>query len=300
MVKDDIFEDEEFISMQLNYIDESVDKIADFVDILLDRSRSGLEGFDINDTFRLVHSLKGTAGTYGFKPVSEVAATLENLLSLIREKKFILTIDSLSFIIDSLELIVEIFNAIKANYKTTRALSTQHINCAEKFKNIILNYPLIYKLLFKSECSAAEPRQGSRAKTSAAEENRKSGAAEAQKKGRTAKTAVVAYNARFTKNIICRFLENKGYKVFETRSALDALEYICANGCDVLFTFQVLEKINGRSLCAVMKLNDDFAGIKVVFLTADKNFKSDQLIIKPDHLIIIDDNLETNIGKIIR
>ncbi len=300
MSNEEFFDDEEFIQLQLNYIDESIDKIADFVDRLLEKSKGDIGGFDINDTFRLVHSLKGTAGTYGFAPLSEVAAALENLLSLIREKKFILTIDTLSFIIDSLELIVESFNAIKSNYTKTKVLSSRHINCSEKFKNIILNYPVIYKLLFKSEGVKSDARTAHyKGKTPDAEDAKLSGGQTARK-GKTSKTAVVAYNAKFTKNIVCRFLENKGYKVFETRSALEALDFICENGCDILFTFQVLEKLNGRSLCAVMKLNDEFAHVKVVFMTSDKNFKSEQLLIKPDHLIVIDDNLESNIGKIIR
>ncbi|HBC75332.1 MAG: hypothetical protein A2008_01135 [Candidatus Wallbacteria bacterium GWC2_49_35] len=300
MNNEELFNDEEFIQLQLNYIDESIDKVADFVDKLLERSKCDIGGFDINDTFRLVHSLKGTAGTYGFAPISEVAAALENLLSLIREKKFILTIDTLSFIIDSLELIAESFNTIKTNYKKTKVLSSQQINCVEKFKNIILNYPVVYKLLFKSESVRPDSQTAHyKAKPPAADDAKPSGGA-AGRKGKSTKTAVVAYNAKFTKNIVCRFLENKGYKVFETRSALEALDFICENGCDMLFTFQVLEKLNGRSLCAVMKLNDEFADVRVVFLTSDKNFKSDQLLIKPDHLIIIDDNLESNIGKLIR
>lgn len=300
MNNEELFNDEEFIQLQLNYIDESIDKVADFVDRLLEKSKGDLGGFDINDTFRLVHSLKGTAGTYGFAPISDVAAVLENLLSLIREKKFILTIDTLSFIIDSLELIVESFTTIKANYNKTKVLSSQHINSGEKFKNIILNYPVIYKLLFKSEAVKSDTKTAHyKGKTPGAEEAKPSGGA-AVRKGKAAKTAVVAYNAKFTKNIVCRFLENKGYKVFETRSALEALDFICENGCDILFTFQVLEKLNGRSLCAVIKLNDEFAHINVVFMTSDKNFNCEQLLIKPDHIIIIDDNLESNIGKLIR
>ncbi len=282
--------DEEFIQMQLTYLDESIDKIADFVDVLLDKSREDIDGFDVNDTFRLVHGLKGTAGTYGFKPVSDVAATLENLLSLIREKKFILTIDALSFIIDSLELIVEIFSTIKANYKKTKQLSYQNINCAEKFKDIIVNYPVIVKTLFKSEGSKAVPFKVKTATRS----NDRAGESGARKR------AVIAYNARFTKNIIARFLESKNYEVFETKSALEALTHICDKKCDIVFTFQVLEKFNGRSLCSVLKLNDEFSGIDVVFLTSDKNFNQDQLLIKPDHLIIIDDNLEANLNKIIK
>ncbi len=285
--------DDEFISMQLNYLDEAIDRISDFVDLLLDKSREDINNFDVNDTFRLVHGLKGTAGSYGFKPVSDIAAALENLLSLIREKKFVLTIDALSFIIDSLELIVEIFSTIKSNYKVSKKLNALNINCAEKFKNIIVNYPIIVKILFKTEGS--KPVH-SKVKTPEKPEEKSKSAAGGEKKS---KNAVIAYNARFTKNIICGLLKDEGYTIFETKSALEALDYICKNGCDVLFTFQVLEKMNGRSLCAVMKLNDEFAGIKVVFLTSDKNFKESQLVIKPDYLVIIDDNLESNITKII-
>lgn len=291
---DDIeFYDEEFVNMQLNYLDESIDRVSDFVELLLDKSKEDINNFDVNDTFRLVHGLKGTAGSYGFKPVSDIASALENLLSLIREKKFLLTIDALSFIIDSLELIVEIFSAVKSNYKVSNKLNALNINCAEKFKNIIVNYPIIVKILFKTESS--KPVH-SKVKTQEKSEDKSKSADSGEKKS---KNAVIAYNARFTKNIICGPLRDKGYTIFETKSALEALDYICKSGCDVLFTFQVLEKLNGRSLCAVMKLNDEFAGIKVVFLTSDKNFKESQLVIKPDHFVIIDDNLETNITKII-
>jgi chemotaxis protein histidine kinase CheA len=285
--------DDEFVSMQLNYLDESIDRISDFVDVLLDKSREDINNFDVDDTFRLVHGLKGTAGSYGFNPVSDIAAYLENLLSLIREKKFILTIDALSFIIDSLELIVEIFSAIRSNYKVSNKLDDLNINCAEKFKNIIVNYPVIVKVIFKTESS--KPVHSKMKNPEKSEEKSKSAAGGVNK----SKNAVIAYNARFTKNIICKLLKDEGYTIFETKSALEALDFICKNGCDILFTFQVLEKLNGRSLCAIMKLNDEFAGVKVVFLTSDKNFKESLLVVKPDHLVIIDDDLESSITRII-
>ncbi len=288
--------DDEFINMQLNYLDESIDRISDFIDALMEKSKDDIKEFDVNDTFRLVHGLKGTAGSYGFRPVSDIAAALENLLSLIRDKKFILTIDSLSFIIDSLELIVEIFSLIKSNYKKNGKLNALNINCAEKFKNIIINYPVIVKLLFKSDYVKSDH---SKKKIDEASENKKSMKKGANLKSGAVKRAVIAYNARFTKNIICGMLRDEGYEVFETKSAMEALDYICRNGCDVLFTFQVLEKFNGHSLCAIMKLNDDFANVRVVFLTSDKNFDEGQLVIKPDYFVIIDDGLESNISKIL-
>jgi|GEM_PF-4760160 len=284
--------DEEFVQMQLVYLDETRDKITDFVDKLFDAYHSGVEGFDVDETFRLVHGLKGTAGTYGFRPVSDIASVLETLLSFIRDKKIVLTIDSLSFIIDSLELIAEVFCTMKSNYVNFRRFDIEKNDCLERFRKIVFKTPEIAKLIFKKEKIKDVP-------SDAKFEERKpceGGSSKSEAKA----SAIVAYNAKFTKNIIKNCLEEFDYEIYETKSAIEVLERLCEKKYDLVVTFQVLEKLNGQSLTAAIKLCPEYFATKVVFLTSNKHLSKNQFMVRPDYFLVVDDNLNENISGILK
>ena len=67
------------------FFDESAEHLATMENLLLELSVANPEVESLNAIFRAVHSIKGSAGTFGFTDLAEVAHILENLLERIRK-----------------------------------------------------------------------------------------------------------------------------------------------------------------------------------------------------------------------
>lgn len=282
----DEYIDDELLSLKLSYVYEYIDKLLDHIDELSEKTKDTLDNFDVNETFRLVHSLKGSAGTYGFKQISDIATYIENILSDIRDCKIKLTFEIVSFIIDSLTLIANIFNTVKVNYSSNKELDVDSCDFISEFKNVVYNYPDIYKLLFKQSINKSNVEV-------------KKNLNEKQNNRIIKRYAIVIYSAKLSKEILCNVLKHYNFEVFETTSSFEALNHLLHNKCDFVFTFQVVEPFNGQSICALIKLNEKFSKIKTVFLTSNKDFNISKVLIQPDYFILIDNNLNKKIEEII-
>lgn len=76
--------------------------------LAIESNPQDIEG--INETFRVAHTLKGMAGTMGFKSIASLTHAMENALDLIKSKKLQInsqTIDLLFQCLDSLEVMLE-------------------------------------------------------------------------------------------------------------------------------------------------------------------------------------------------
>lgn len=275
----DEYLDPEMLQLQINYIDDSIDGLNDFIDKLSNLADNA-GAFDVNATFRIAHSLKGTAGTYGFKTISDVMSHLENLLSSIRDEKTKLTKQIILFIINSLEIVTDAFQKIKNGYVRENIVSTEKLDIIEKYAALLSKNDEIQKdfpLCLKQDHKKTPPR--------AAEKviNLK---------------AVVAFNANFTKNIVKSALQEKGYEVFETRCGVEALKLLYEKKSSLLVTFSTLERMNGSAICAAVKLSQDMGEVKVVIVTSNRTTVFKDSEIAPDKLILVDDELEENIKTV--
>ncbi len=273
----DEYLDPEMLELQLNYIDDSIDSLSTFIDKLSSLKDDG--SFDINETFRIAHSLKGTAGTYGFKAISDVVGHLENILSSVRDDKTKLTKQLILFIINSFEIVVDTFQKIKDRYVTEKIISIEKIDIIEKYallnsknKEIQKVFPFGLKPDLKKNETVPEKRADLK--------------------------AVVAFNANFTKNIVRSALREKGYEVFETKSGVEALNLLYEKKCGLIVTFSTLERMNGSALCAAVKLSTDLGEVKVIIVTSNRATNFKDIALAPDKLILVDDELEENIKSV--
>ncbi|MBF0224395.1 MAG: chemotaxis protein CheW [Desulfobacterales bacterium] len=95
-----------------NFVEESQQHLQNIEPDLLDIEKGGdnIESEVVNRVFRAIHSVKGAAGFFGLKKISELTHVMENLLSLLRDKKIEASqefVDSLLLGVDSLKKMVD-------------------------------------------------------------------------------------------------------------------------------------------------------------------------------------------------
>ena len=75
------------------FYEDATDQLSFMEDALISMQEDGADEENIGALFRAMHTIKGTAGMFGFDDVVEFAHVAENLLSEVRDKRVILTED---------------------------------------------------------------------------------------------------------------------------------------------------------------------------------------------------------------
>ena len=79
----------------------------------LDPDDPGAE--QLNAIFRAAHSIKGSAGTFGFNDLAEVTHVLENLLDRIRKGELVLRADMIDAFLDAGDVLKDLLAAHRGN-----------------------------------------------------------------------------------------------------------------------------------------------------------------------------------------
>lgn len=117
---------------------------------LLEAAKNKNSSENINNIFRSIHSIKGTAGFFGFSNIIEISHSMESLLDQIRNKKLVLSDLIIDALLDSNDLLLEIINA--SSFDTEENIE-KYIDRLEsfskrekKFKNSdVLDESIIYQ-----------------------------------------------------------------------------------------------------------------------------------------------------------
>src|SRR5574343_15660 len=75
------------------FFEEASDHLANMESMLLSIDLSAPDEEELNAIFRAAHSIKGSAGTFGFQDMAEVTHVLETLLDRVRKGETALTED---------------------------------------------------------------------------------------------------------------------------------------------------------------------------------------------------------------
>ncbi len=96
--------DPQIESMQAEFIADFTERLANLAKILEPTDSMHIsEGFPLDAVFRTIHSLKGTAGMFGFEKVTQIATLLETLLTELRQGRIKITSDLVALIIESID-----------------------------------------------------------------------------------------------------------------------------------------------------------------------------------------------------
>lgn len=94
------------------FIEESVDLLQQLEDFLLKLESEALETDDINAMFRAAHTIKGSAGLFGFDHIVKFAHLVENILDRIRSKTLNFTPELISLLLECTDYIRTLIDQI--------------------------------------------------------------------------------------------------------------------------------------------------------------------------------------------
>jgi two-component system chemotaxis sensor kinase CheA len=93
------------------FFEESAEHLAAMESLLLDLDIENPDAEQLNAIFRAAHSIKGSAGTFGFTDLSGLTHILENLLDSIRKHELVLRADMVDAFLEAGDLLREMLAA---------------------------------------------------------------------------------------------------------------------------------------------------------------------------------------------
>ena len=127
---EDDFVDEEIIQEFLNETNEGLQQLEiDFVTLEKEPQNTDI----LNSTFRVIHTIKGTAGFLGFKNLGAVSHKAEDVLNKLRKSELNLSTDIMDTLLSAIDTIKQIVDEIEQCSKDT-SVNTEVIN--NKLENI--------------------------------------------------------------------------------------------------------------------------------------------------------------------
>lgn len=93
------------------FFEESAEHLAAMEALLLDLDVENPDVEQLNAIFRAAHSIKGSAGTFGFNDLSETTHILENLLDRIRKQELVLRPDMVDACLEAGDVLREMLEA---------------------------------------------------------------------------------------------------------------------------------------------------------------------------------------------
>ncbi|MCA9400483.1 MAG: chemotaxis protein CheA [Candidatus Omnitrophica bacterium] len=112
--------DHEILTKYLDqFVDEAIQNVADLNELLVSVENDTGNIELINNIFRLMHTLKGSAGIVNAVSISEVAHRMENILDLIRNQKAKLSSDLVTVFFSGMDEINSMLASLKSEGKIT-------------------------------------------------------------------------------------------------------------------------------------------------------------------------------------
>jgi two-component system chemotaxis sensor kinase CheA len=93
------------------FFEEAQEHLDNMEALLLDLDVDAPDPEQLNAIFRAAHSIKGSAGTFGFTDLAEVTHVLENLLDRIRKGELALRADMIDAFLDAGDVLKDLLAA---------------------------------------------------------------------------------------------------------------------------------------------------------------------------------------------
>ena len=97
------------------FFEEALEHLESMEHLLLDMDLDDPDAEQLNAIFRAAHSIKGSAGTFGFTDLAEVTHVLENLLDRIRKGELALHAEMIDAFLDAGDLLKDLLAAHRGN-----------------------------------------------------------------------------------------------------------------------------------------------------------------------------------------
>ncbi|MFH0883573.1 MAG: response regulator [bacterium] len=111
-----MFDDPELLA---GFLDESRENLSIIEPDLLELEKNGddTDPEIINRIFRAIHSIKGGAGFFGLENIGHLSHEMESLLSLLRDRKIVVTQELIDLLFDGFDIVKDLFSDLSASDK---------------------------------------------------------------------------------------------------------------------------------------------------------------------------------------
>ncbi|RKY35116.1 MAG: hypothetical protein DRP78_05800, partial [Candidatus Omnitrophota bacterium] len=116
---------EKYLEQFVTEIEGNIDRLNEFF-LIAEKEKDNLEV--VNELFRIMHTIKGSAGIVNVYEMGEVAHKMETILSFYREQKMPLAADTISLMFTGVDMISGLNNSLKK----TRSIDTDISNIAKE------------------------------------------------------------------------------------------------------------------------------------------------------------------------
>ncbi|MBU4440070.1 MAG: Hpt domain-containing protein, partial [Acetobacterium sp.] len=104
-----MLKNEDFIQ---EFVEEAREHLENFERILLS-DLADISAAQINDAFRAVHSIKGTAGFFGLAKIVEIAHAMETILDFVNRKKVAFSDAEIDLLLEARDRLNVLVNDVK-------------------------------------------------------------------------------------------------------------------------------------------------------------------------------------------
>jgi len=118
------------------FIDESKEHLQHMNDILLILEKNPEDEKELNELFRIAHTIKGMSGTMGFNHVLNLTHQMENVMDLVRNHKLRVTGDVVDLLFECLDQLEQYVIKIENDQKEGDNVSDDLV---EKLQQLTIN-----------------------------------------------------------------------------------------------------------------------------------------------------------------
>jgi len=115
------------------FIEESRENLQSLNSTLLSLEEKGFDEESMNEAFRAMHTIKGTAGVIGIPPIQELAHVLEDLFDVLRKKKEIPSRSVIELLFSGVDTIGKMLDELEVSGSTHASIT----DLAERIKAVI-------------------------------------------------------------------------------------------------------------------------------------------------------------------
>ena len=102
------------------------------------------------------------------------------------------------------------------------------------------------------------------------------------------------------RHIVCRFLEERGFRVESATNGAEALDILTRIHANIILTDLEMPKMNGRELIRALKASPSTADIPVVVLTRKRYKPEETALPGADHVIFKEGDIGPQLEKVLK
>ncbi len=270
--------DEQFEALRKEYCVGVSEKIADFQKFVLYLEAQPDSADLFNAIYRVVHSLKGSGGTYGYSLFTDLSSCIESLLDMVRKRQVALTapvFNTLLTYADLITLSVQMARDGQQDFSSFEARKGALFNSVTEFGGGL-------HALRPANASPVTPGRPP----------------DTTRHSRAKGVVMIAASSKLMAQKTKEVLATGNYDVIESSDGLEALRLAVETRADIVITEIELSSLSGHALTAAIKSDPVMQATKVVYLTSSKSALTDAVCM-PDAVVFKDTGMAANLARIL-